>query len=342
VILKVDTGPGRMVASEESITKRAELAEKGLLILLGLPNATSVHQEMDVMYQGFKAATYSRGEALLTQKMMARGRQIEENRAARRNNNPVHGSVGFLSALSIGFEDLSTVVNGEVGDPIDMKPFDKFFTKERIVSSWERVGFVPFSRNCLNHKKVRHELGEEGEAKSSELEDLQEDYDHLVSLARRRGFNAGVFDASIPVALRMERVEDEDEQVKQLLETKSAFSAGGIWNICGTRISNASVVIRAQKQQLALEAEKSALQAQGRAHRRSKLLISARTALQKYQRDGNNGMTDKDWVDIIRWVLPESKAEGLMKDLKKADAIITKLATLERDWTTYIPQVEAI
>jgi hypothetical protein len=127
-----------------------------------------------------------------------------------------------------------------------------------------------------------------------------------VSLARRRGFNAGVFDGSIPVAMRMERVEDEDEQVKQLLETKSAFSAGGIWNICGTRISNASVVIRAQKQQLALEAEKSALQAQGRADRRSKLLISARTALQKYQRDGNNGMTDKDWVDIIRWVLPES------------------------------------
>ena len=130
MILKVDAGPGRMVASEESITKRAELAEKGLLILLGLPNATSVHQEMDVMYQGFKAATYSRGEALLTQKMMARGCQIEENRAAR-NNNPVHGAVSALSALSIGFEDLSTVVNGEVGDPIDMKPFDKFFTKER-------------------------------------------------------------------------------------------------------------------------------------------------------------------------------------------------------------------
>ena len=123
------------------------------------------------MYQGFKAATYSHGEALLTQKMMARGRQIEENRAAR-NNNPVHGAVGALSALSIGFEDLSTFVNGEVGDPIDMKPFDKFFTKERIVSSWERVGFIPFSRNCLNHKKVRHELGEEGEAKSSELEGL--------------------------------------------------------------------------------------------------------------------------------------------------------------------------
>ena len=53
-------------------------------------------------------------------------------------------------------------------------------------------------------------------------------------------------------------------------------------------------------------------------------------------------MTDKDWVDIIRWVLPESKAEGLMKDLKKADAIVEKLATLDREWTTYIPPIEEV
>jgi hypothetical protein len=27
-----------------------------------------------------------------------------------------------------------------------------------------------------------------------------------------------------------------------------------------------------------------------------------------------------------------------MRELKKKDAIIAKLATLERDWTTYIPE----
>ena len=86
---------------------------------------------------------------------------------------------------------------------------------------------MPFTRNCLKHKKVRLEIGEQGEAKSAELEDLQDQYDHLVTLTRRREFNACVFDASIPVAKRMERVVDEEEQVKQLLETKSAFSVGG-------------------------------------------------------------------------------------------------------------------
>ncbi len=269
MILKVDAGPGRLVASDESVTKRAEHAEKGLLILLGLPIATSVQQEMDVMYQGFKAATYARGETLLTRKLMFRGREIEEHR--RINRNGATGAAVVLTPLSIGFEDLLIVVNAYDDDPIDMKPFDKFFTKERIVSSWEKVGFVPFTRSCLKHKKVRHEIGEQGEAKSAELEDLQDQYDRLVSLARRRGFNAGVFDASIPVAMRMERVVDEEEQVNQLLETESAFSAGGIRNICGTRIANANVVLRAQKQQVALEAEKSAVQAQGRVARRVKL-----------------------------------------------------------------------
>ena len=53
-------------------------------------------------------------------------------------------------------------MNGEEGDELDMRPFDKFFTKERILSSWVKVGFVPFTRKCLENKKVRHERGQEG------------------------------------------------------------------------------------------------------------------------------------------------------------------------------------
>jgi hypothetical protein len=41
----------------ESISKRAEFLELGLLILMGLPNATSVNQEMDALYGAFKSAT---------------------------------------------------------------------------------------------------------------------------------------------------------------------------------------------------------------------------------------------------------------------------------------------
>ena len=126
-----------------------------------------------------------------------------------------------------------------------MRPFDKHFTKEKILQAWRKIGFVPFTRRCLSDKKVRHELGQSCANKA--LEDLQAQYDNLVLVAEQQGLNQGVFDASIPVSRRLKRVQDEDAQVQQLLAQKGAFSASALWNICGTRVGNARVALRAQK-----------------------------------------------------------------------------------------------
>jgi hypothetical protein len=64
-------------------------------------------------------------------------------------------------------------------------------------------------------------------------------------------------------------------------------------------------VLRAQKEQLASEAKKVESQSQTKMERRSKFLVNARQALQKYESFPAN-MTDKDWIDVIHWVLPES------------------------------------
>jgi hypothetical protein len=72
-----------------------------------------------------------------------------------------------------------------------------------------------------------------------------------------------------------------------------------------------------------------------------KSLEKAQTALLKYQSDSHS-LTEKVWGDLIRWVLPEAKLEFLLKDLKKKDQILAKLATLPRDWTTYIPCREVV
>ena len=49
-------------------------------------------------------------------------------------------------------------------------------------------------------------------------------------------------------------------------------------------------------------------------------------------------MNNKDWWgEVIRWVLAEVKVEFLLKDLKKKEQILTKLAMLPKDWTTYRP-----
>jgi hypothetical protein len=73
VILKLNAGPGRIVSSSVILAKREELFERGLIILMGLPNARSVQQEMDALYGAFKSAAYARGEKIVQRKLKDRG-----------------------------------------------------------------------------------------------------------------------------------------------------------------------------------------------------------------------------------------------------------------------------
>jgi hypothetical protein len=321
VLLKLDAGPGRIVASEEIILKRAEYFEKGLTILMGLPNATSVQQEMDALYGPFKTATYARGERVVELKLKERGEAI-------RNGEP-HSAV-----LSLNFDDLSVIVNGLPDDDVSMQPFNLVFTKNKILKSWDKIGFVPFTRKCVQNPKVRTELGQH-EADGT-LENLQVKYNSLVEQAELAGLNPGVFNGAIPVARHVARVEDEDEQVKQLLAQKGAFSASALWNICGTRVGNAGVALKAQKAQLALEAAKVAQVALEKDERQAKLLAKAQSAFEKYHMDVNC-CKDSEWIDMMKWVLPAAGVKFLVKDFKKKDDIVTKFATLPNVWTSYIP-----
>ena len=153
-----------MIANEVCITtKRTEFLEMGLLILMGLPNATSVNQEMDALYGPFKTATYARGELILTERLRLKGLQnsaraeaqaTEQEEGNDDDNDDLHRTPTVQ--VSMGFHDLVTVVNGKHDDEIENKPFEKYFTKERIIASLTKVGFVPFTQNCVHSKKVRH------------------------------------------------------------------------------------------------------------------------------------------------------------------------------------------
>jgi hypothetical protein len=302
-------------------SNREELFERGLIILMGLPNATSVQQEMDALYGPFKSATYARGEKVVQQKLRSRG-------LARRNGQ-IQSAI-----LNLDFSDLSSIVNGMPGDELCNRPFDCHFSKEKILWSWEKIGFVPFTRKCLENPKVRKELGQH--TKDENLESLQLRYDILVDIVETTGFNAGIFDAAIPCAIHVQRAETESLQVEDLLKSGKAFSASGQWNFCDSRIGNAGVTLRAQKEQLQLneEARLKVLNKKTEAHIRT--LEKAQVALQKYNTDAN-ALNEKDWGDVIRWVLPEAKVDFRLKDLKKKEQILEKLATLPNNWTTYIP-----
>ena len=105
--------------------------------------------------------------------------------------------------------------------------------------SWKKVGFVPFTRSCLSNKRVRRELGQH--TKDPALEDLQFRYDVLVDSIESDGFNPGIFDAAIPMAVHVERAATRAAQVEELLKNNKAFSASGQWNHVESRIGNAGV-----------------------------------------------------------------------------------------------------
>ena len=65
------------------------------------------------------------------------------------------------------------------------------------------------------------------------------------------------------------------------------------------------------------------------------MLEKARSALVKFEFDCGS-LNDKDWGELISWVLPEAKVDFLLKELKKKEDILAKLATLPNGWTTYL------
>jgi hypothetical protein len=217
------------------------------------------------------------------------------------------------------------------------RPFDSIFMKEKIQGSWAKVGFVPFTRNCVKDKKVRKELGQQ--KADEQLENLQRRYDLLVDSFEGDGFHAGIFDLEITTAAHVIRAETEDLQAEELVKTRKAFSVSGQWNHCDSRIGNAGVTIKAQTLQLELNLNAQLKVANTKNEAQSKTLEMARSALVKFKFDSGS-MNDKDWGDLIRWVLLEAKVNLLLQDLKKKEDILAKLATLPNSWTIYIPCME--
>ena len=94
--------------------------------------------------------------------------------------------------------------------------------------------------------------------------------------------------------------------------------------------------MRAQKQQLQLNEAARTNTANKKNEAQLKTLDRAQAALAKYEKD-EGSLTEKEWGEIVRWVLPVAKVPYLLKDLKKREQILAKLETLPNAWTTYIP-----
>ena len=147
-------------------------------------------------------------------------------------------------------DDLPFILNGNPGDPIESRPFDSTFTKEKIKNCFERVGYVPFTRKALENPNIRHELNEDN-VQGRKLQAIYDEYVEQKLKLKDEGFNVeGIFDATIPTAQVARRSTEEEHQVKALVDQKSAFSAPSIFTNVDTMCITAGAVLKAQRIQL--------------------------------------------------------------------------------------------
>ena len=144
---------------------------------MSLPNGTSVHAKLDQFFSSYKDYCRTRTLNHFAEKIGDIIRQIEENKNMTRNDIlRVNGLKNLENELEIVRKDhdrgdqhedatvkftkvkcvvgltnadLSVMINGKEDDEIENKSFDRCFTKSKILDTFYKVGFVPFTRKCI-------------------------------------------------------------------------------------------------------------------------------------------------------------------------------------------------
>ena len=128
---------------------------KGVLLLPGLPNSTSVTQEMDDLFTTFKSLCKANTKLLFAAWTLQRSLQMNNGEETEAGNLPV---VEYLCN-----DDLAFIVNSNATmDNPKERPLNYCYNKAKIFKSWLNIGFMSFTRACLHNKKVCHLLGDSG------------------------------------------------------------------------------------------------------------------------------------------------------------------------------------
>ena len=118
-----------------------------------------------------------------------------------------------------------------MGGTLTLHPFPPFastFTKYNTTNCFRRVGYVPFTRECLNSNYIRHELAED--IVNSTLNSMVAEYEISKVRLKKELFKVeGMFYAEIKIATTIRREKEDKDQVKALVNRKGTFSASAIY-----------------------------------------------------------------------------------------------------------------
>ena len=110
----------------------AELRLRGFYLIPGVPNTTHVTQVTDRNYGQFKSV-YRKSLSILTQECINMKKTIK----------PI---------------DIPLLIFGREQRPKLQNAFEHAFEFDQNLKIWATIGISPFTRNYLNHEKVKHEV----------------------------------------------------------------------------------------------------------------------------------------------------------------------------------------
>ena len=226
---------------------------------------------------------------------------------------------GSVCSVTLNCYDLAAIVNGFPHDPIEKRPFDYCFQKDKIKETWRKVGFLPMTRNAVNDERVRYEMGDGGAPPeiAQRMELLVEDYHEHRRTLQRLGFNGNIFDVEIPVVKRAEKeiTVDEEKQIEMIIQKKAIAKSGKLFKM-GIHIANCKVVLEAQKRIKVLEDQAKRKKEELNEYKEGKLEKKAvgayekwMKAEQKYDGTGKPKMAADDYKDILKVLLPRVAPE---------------------------------
>ena len=225
--------------------------------------------------------------------------------------------------VTIGNEDLGAIVNGFPGDPIEHRPFDRYFCRPRILKYWCAVGFLPMTRNAVNDPKVRYELGDGGapEEAQGRLELLTTEYEEMAKSLSEMGFNGEVMDLKARTVEERKFPEEEEAAIQELIQKKSMNRPGGLFKV-GALVANCHVVLEASRRMAIAEAERKKAKEVKNKEKEESGLEKAVAAFMKWKEDGrqidnkNEGpkLSKEAAKAIVKVLLPKIAPTKKLKD----------------------------
>ena len=232
VIIKIDSGPGRM--NEAMLV---ELRVMGLYLLPGLLNSTHVTQETDQNYGHLKNLIH-RNLEILTLALQ-------------------------LLGVPLRVPDLVWLVFGGKKDDITLvRAFDESFSIEANKHAWCKVGAVPLTRNCMWHEDVSHHIhidengtiDLEADPETAKLHMWEEMNKACCNFLTSLGCHGDHFLADSPKFYKKKAPLTVPHSKERITELMKAASAGSHFHATGGEVLNSNdfFIAREQKRHDAL------------------------------------------------------------------------------------------